>query len=287
MFLLMIVLISLLLPLPAFSSSKIDSKKDPYAAIPAKEGCFRNFTSCILTMPRTPLDNCRARAHQNWAPTSKLEVLDRCVISANIANDGRMYDIKVSTSSKNIQLDADCLQAVMSVSGSFSPEIPEGTLSKVLFTFDSTTKPGHPDGISRFKARFSSLKADYIAFYRIPFEILNRYPGLFTEAELLADENIGLIEVEKNAEGKLELQDHDLNKIRELYQGIWVPFFLSHKSPTKEQVIAIKNDLRFDERSVLEGISKQKATNISVEQTPLAGDSKAKPRNRARPRRRD
>lgn len=49
----------------------------------------------------------------------------------------------------------------------------------------------------------------------------------------------------------------------------------------------ILDDLRYNERSALERISKQKATNLSAEQTPLAGDSKAKPRSKARPRRRD
>lgn len=249
----------LLLPLPAFSSAQTDSKKDPYAAIPMNKNKSYGSFSAILVLPKTPIvDKYRERAYSNWAPTKKIEGLDRCVIAAEVANNGTLYNLKIESSSKDMQLDADCIQAVMGASGSYNMGIPEGTLSKVLFAFDSKIKAAHPDGISPFKAQNPAIKGDYIAFYRIPLDILNRYPGLFTEAELLSDDNIGLIEAVKGVDGNLELPDYSVDRIREIYQGIWIPFFISHNSPTKQQVLEIRKNLSFDERSNIEGKTKKK-----------------------------
>ena len=75
-FLLLSVFISLLLPLPGFSSSKIDSKKDPYAAIPAPNTTFKGSTYTVLLMPKTPiLDDLRYDERSALERISKQKLL--------------------------------------------------------------------------------------------------------------------------------------------------------------------------------------------------------------------
>lgn len=196
-----------------------------------------------------PKDNAELqdRVYENWVSTSALE--SAVVISARIVDDGKLYDVKVQTSSGDAQLDADCVQAVMGASASGVSRIGEGCSKEIHFRFESIANPLQgSNGISRYFDAHPSDKKNHIAFYRIPIDVLNRYPKLFTKDELLTDGNVGIITVYSDTPG---LPWWGVDRLREVYQVTWTKFFLSHPSATKQQILTLRDKLPFDERPFL------------------------------------
>lgn len=197
---------------------------------------------------RSDLDNLRNRIYKDWAPSKKLAEEDSVYITISGNAEGKLYDVEIEKSSGDRQLDADCLQAVMGTSCSCRLDICPEDLDHFTCKFDSKTPIGHKeDAISKYFSKHPKKKNDYIAFYRIPLDVLKRYPGLFLKSELLEESNIGLIKAISPEDPELPFWVKQQLKI--LYQRTWVPFFLSHPKPTKQQIIDLRNKLPFDEKS--------------------------------------
>ena len=140
-------------------------------------------------------------------------------------------------------MNADCIQAVMGASGTSKMLTHEGSLVHLKNIFDSTTPIGHKkSGITKYFAKHPEDRWKYVGFYRIPLEVLVKYPGLFTEDELLDDSNIGLIK----ADDELQI----VSELPFIYQDMYVPFFLAHPSASRKQILEIKNSINVDERTV-------------------------------------
>lgn len=202
----------------------------------------------VIAPERSDLDNLRKRIYADWAPSKKPAEKETVYITISGNSEGKLYDVEIEKSSGNRQLDADCLQAVMGASCSCPLNICPEDLDHFTCKFDSKTPIGHEEeGISKYFLKNQNEKNDYIAFYRIPLDVLKRYPGLFSKNELLEESNIGLIKAISPEDPELPFWVKQQLKI--LYQRTWVPFFLSHPKPTKQQIIDLRNKLPFDEKS--------------------------------------
>lgn len=192
------------------------------------------------------IDRFLDRVYENWAPSKKIPEGKVVELAVGIANDGKLYDLKIEASSGDAQLDADCVQAVMGASACSPINGREGELVLIRIWFNSKTKVGHSNsGISKYFATRPEQEHDHIAFYRIPLDVLKRYPGLFTENELLDDSNIGTTQVIDKHPG---LPWWGVDHLRAIYQGTWAPFFIAFPSATKERILEIRDKLPFDDR---------------------------------------
>lgn len=204
-----------------------------------------------LALKRPDLDNLRQRVYSSWAPTKQIVGLSNVYVKVSATANGQLYDVCIERTSGDRQLDADCLQAVMGASRSCPIKISVEELDHFSIKFGSKTPVGHThDGISRYFAKHPEYQKDWIAFYRVPLDVLKRYPGLFTEQELLDESNIGLIEAIDRDNPKLP--NWVSERLKFLYQHLWVPFFVSHPSVTREQVLEFKKKHIVDEKQLLE-----------------------------------
>ena len=207
--------------------------------------------------PKRPdLDKLRKRIYEDWAPSKNLTRLDDIDITVSGTANGQLYDVALNENSGDRQSDADCLQTVMGASCLNPINIRIEEIEHFSIHFDSKTKAGYlNDGISKYFTRHPNYRKNYIAFYRIPLTVLKRYPGVFTEEELFDESNIGLIEaIDLHSS---ELPSWAIDRLRFLYQGNWVPFFLSHSSATKKEIIEFRMKHIIDDKQLWDGSRKK------------------------------
>lgn len=143
-----------------------------------------------------------------------------------LQSDGYIRDVRVVSSSGSEIVDMYCLDAIYSSSPLPKPPENRGPLPPP--PLNRLVPPdwyGHGIYNLRFGKTGSSSVEQASSFkYRlIPFEVLYRYPGLFTSQELLDPEN----------ELNLSLTPRQLEILR--FQ--WARFFEQKKSPTRLEVI--------------------------------------------------
>lgn len=188
------------------------------------------------------MNKLRQRIYDDWAPSKAMPVGKHVDVTYSIASDGKLYDVKLEQSSGDAQLDADCVQAVLGVSA-FCPMARltrEGELCHTQIYFDSKTRAGHNNsGISKYFAAHPEQEAEHVAYYRIPLDVLKRYPGLFSEAELFSDSNFFTLR-DDSTDGPNHgpgLSSAAIARLRYVYQSMWIPFFLKFPSATKQQIL--------------------------------------------------
>jgi hypothetical protein len=186
----------------------------------------------------------KQRAYADWAP-SKLPLPSTVVVSCFLVEDGKMYRVKIDTSSGDAQSDADCLQAVYGIAGTRSGQVEKGSLIDLKFTFDSETMPGHrTNAVEQYFAAHPEKRHNFVAFYRIPLDVLRRYPGIFSETELLSPSNIGLIRIQNADRPELpRLDSLDIDRFRDIFGGHWMSFFMSHSSATRQEIETFRDSL--------------------------------------------
>lgn len=163
------------------------------------------------------------------------------LIACSIADDGKIYEPSIMTPSGNDQFDAECLEALCSLSPvtqnrgnsttnlqhcEFSFGAAAGdTLFRPTATYDGTdvrdylrTHPQPSDG-----------KA-FVVVHRIPLSVLSRYPKLFTKEELSRSSNLIEITYWKN-----EAKPQYVQAIGNLY-AYWNPVF-GKANQSKEEII--------------------------------------------------
>jgi TonB family protein len=172
------------------------------------------------------------RIYADWSPFLT-PVTDEALLQGSIGNDGRLYDVEVLQSSGNLQFDADCLQAVLGAAG-FAPRenaVP-GVLTHTSWVFNPSTRCGHLASAITQHAVHAGL-GQYVSIYRIPLDVLKRYPGLFSEKELLSDSNV--IQIRAICPGLkkgdcIDLTHSPVGDIASIYGGPWFDFFSKHPS---------------------------------------------------------
>jgi hypothetical protein len=137
--------------------------------------------------------------------------------------DDNIYEPKIEKSSGNLQMDVDCLQAVLGATH-YKTKAHDTGLTLQTFTFDSSKPVGHKtSAIKQLLENHDSSKSVY--FYRIPLDVLKRYPGTFDENELLSEKNIGTL-----------LKNSAIEDLRIQYGNWWADFFMTHPTATKEEI---------------------------------------------------
>lgn len=142
-----------------------------------------------------------------------------------LQSDGYIRDARVVNSSGSAVVDMYCLDAVYSSSPLPKPPVNRGPLPTP--PLNRLLPPDwYGQGIYSFrfgKTGTSSIeKPSSFKYKLIPFEVLYRYPGLFTSQELLEPKN----------ELNLSLTPRQLEILR--YQ--WARFFEQKKRPTRREV---------------------------------------------------
>jgi hypothetical protein len=129
-------------------------------------------------------------------------------IEFSVGDDGKIYEPAITHYSSDDQFDAECLEAICSLSPlSQNPGNETGFLEhhKIRFGDGSCLKPSFDgaEGIKGYATENpSTLHHRYILVHRIPLIVLTRYPGLFTKDELLATSNLIRFPVGEGFQGK-------------------------------------------------------------------------------------
>jgi hypothetical protein len=183
----------------------------------------------------------RERVSEDWAPISTTTAKKTTV--EGIEGNGFLYLVRIDKSSGDAQFDFDCLQAVLGAA-CFSEDNSAGILNRYIQSFDSKkaiTRTGQLEGINRFFTDHpNDTKDQTLTYYKIPLDVLKRFPGLFSEQELLDTSNIGTITNEStNRVGQSALE-----KLVNVYSGIWIPFFVKHPNATKQEIFDIASKLQ-------------------------------------------
>lgn len=222
----------------------VNSSLEPLrTAEPAQFLNVQPMQACSVSEPVRTMQPVDVRVLSDWVPTFEME--NQAVVAAAIANDGAIYDVHVLQSCGNAQLDADCVQAVMGASRTCPTNLELGSLDHHKFVFNRNTHSQHKaSGIANFLSNHPDARKNCVAFYRIPLDVLKRYPGSFTEDELLADENIGMFTISETS----ELPDYAVRKLQHIYQAQWTSFFLKNRTVSKKQIQSQRDTLLLDER---------------------------------------
>jgi hypothetical protein len=170
------------------------------------------------------------RVLNSWYPSNeKLEATVKCILGG----DGLLYDIEISSSSGDNQFDVECLEAVLGADYFY-----QGLSSRRLVPLSVTFRAAEHKQFGRttenyFKRNPEQKGEGCLAIYHIPTNILKRYPGLFTEKELLDDSNLYLVKDAANHN-----ENPQYHWLKDLYKNFWTTFFQQHPKATKDEVLA-------------------------------------------------
>jgi hypothetical protein len=177
------------------------------------------------------LDGLRKRALENWVPAAPEESQQMCDMVANIAQNGKIYNIRI-TGSKSLQADADALQAVLG-SIAYNQDVNPLALGDVHFALGFESPAYSQNGIEDYFRVCPEQKGKTIGFYLIPLDVLHRYPGLFREDQLLSANNVSVLKCEGTNANGLPLC---LEQLRFIYSECWIPFFIEHRTTTQKEI---------------------------------------------------
>jgi hypothetical protein len=151
-------------------------------------------------------------------------------ILASITADGYKNNVQIVASLKNAQNDWNCLQAVLGCKP-LSVKGYEYPVRAAWIFYVRDPKQGYKTAsISTFSKSHTNSKQGLVTF-RIPLSVLHRYPGLFTENELLGPENLMMFE----NENAFTVSDGALLHLCRYYEN-WNKFFNENSSPTRKNL---------------------------------------------------
>lgn len=196
-----------------------------------------------------------ARLNKVWCSSDRNEDPEKFTeITFGVADDGKIYNPEILRYTGDCQFDAECLEAVSCISPVLAPNKGDAFLDKRIVFFRtkeskerrwldvSKSYDGadireylktHPQPDNIFKA--------FVVVHRIPLDVLNRYPGMFTKDELMNVHN--LVEIptgvgRRSFDNKLKTWGNPLwfcHAIPNLYSH-WSTF-LSNPKITKEKIL--------------------------------------------------
>lgn len=171
----------------------------------------------------------------SWSSSKKMP--DKYTeITFGIADDGKIYDPVVRTFTNDDQYDAECVEAVCSMSPiAPPPKIHTGFLDRYTFRFGvrSDLKPAY-DGkdVNHYlvenpqpkEISYPLGKEPFVVVHKIPLTVLTRYPGLFTKQELTSQNNLIRVVFQPLSEKNSDIQPIYVDRIAGLYAG-WNEIF--------------------------------------------------------------
>lgn len=186
-------------------------------------------------------------------PNSNSEGRGGVISGFVLKKDGKIRDVSIGQSSGKNASDFACFEAILGsspLSPAPSPESQRDQWIRIDF-FESRT-PYFESAIKKaelttedFYKNNPSLKTTAVPLHLIPLDVLTRYPGLFSEKELVGLGNLkaipikGLISIDEEATTRRSLgNSHIVNFFQE-----WEKFFETNKSPTKTDILSFRDEL--------------------------------------------
>ncbi len=206
--------------------------------------------------PGRPLSETAKAVHEgiksSWSSSKK--IADKYTqISFGIADDGKIYNPIVTVFSDDDQYDAECLEAICSMSPIVPPpRFHGGFLDGYTFDFGirSDLKPKY-DGkdVKRYlvanpqpkEISYALDKVPFVLVHKIPLTVLTRYPGMFTEDELITPNNLIKFSAAPVSGKNVDIQPVQLRNIADLYGG-WNEVFKQH-DVTKSKILDWSNNI--------------------------------------------
>ena len=212
-----------------------------YLLIPA---CFARemvveptVPNCTKTVPKTTLSLLAPRVFKDWAPSASLS--KPVSIQASVADDMRIFNVEIAESSGDAQIDADCLQAVLGAATFETGSKTYGfTLAKWAYQFDKSPQRQNL-AVKQYFDQNPDKKQSYICIFRIPFDVVYRYPQLFSEKDLLSPANIVAVRNIKIGRNTTcgAIDPLTFTTIRDYY-GRWQAMFNCWQNPSKSEITA-------------------------------------------------
>ena len=157
-----------------------------------------------------------------------------------IGDDGKIYEPVIAHQSKDSQYNAECLEAlcslspVSSTSSNSTCQLQHGRIRFGEKKADGGFEPKYDGSDSREYLRShpqpSNPDAAFVVVHRIPLTILSRYPNYFTKDEIISPNN--LIEIRTDA---ADTPPGYIRRIGNLY-AYWAQLF-AEQNVTKEQIL--------------------------------------------------
>jgi len=201
-------------------------------------GLATSFFSNVSAQPEVGFDNpgtdyvkrlaaVMAEHFSTWKPLSQAQ----CRFKLFVADDGQIYNVRLSKSSGDLQLDSETLEYLLTV-GPLPPRpisIRDGKLLD-LEIMEPVQFPSAPR-LAEETVEFFKLHADLVGkkvvLHRIPLAVLYKYPNLFRNEDLECQDNLRAV----------NSQAPNI----ELVLSAWSNFFSQHKNPTKENILEQAN----------------------------------------------
>ena len=171
----------------------------------------------------------KQRIWQSWVELEKLNGT-KIRMQMSVADDGKIYDVKVVRDPEDYkrqtiqerQIEADLLQSIMGAA-CYAPRTDsnKGVLLHMVIDFDEKKNHKKSQLLQNLKSTHE-LKNGEIAYFAIPIDVLQRYPGAFSDEELISP---------KNTICRIGTQ-----RIRSWYAE-WSVFFQENPSATREQLL--------------------------------------------------
>ncbi len=205
---------------------------------------------CEASTPPRYLSETDKAIHENikssWSSSRKVagKYTD---VSFGIADDGKIYEPVVRVFSCDDQYDAECVEAICSMSPIVPPpNYHSAFLDHYVFKFgsESDLKPRY-DGsdVSSYlvanpqpkEISYALGNVPFVVVHKIPLTVLTRYPGVFTEKELISPNNLIKIAFKPLDHKDNEFQPMYVRRIADLYAG-WNEIF-KQSNVTKSKIL--------------------------------------------------
>lgn len=184
-----------------------------------------------------------ARINKSWSCSR--HVGGDTGIEIIVSDDGKIYEPRIVQSSGDPQHDAECLESICGtcfVDTSISNPTFRISHYTMYFNNDNGLFPAYKNdmGIQNYRLHHptpSKPEFDYVLIHRIPLAVLTRYPGVFSEKELLDESNLVSIKCGRvDANGQSPHGEPSFSDFLALYYGPWRQFF-QRKNATKDEIL--------------------------------------------------
>jgi hypothetical protein len=166
-----------------------------------------------------------------------------------VADDGKIYDPELVCYSADNQYDAECLEAICSLSPFAPIEDFESRIEHFTQEFGASEglQPTYDGSDINVYLRTHLQPKDpfdaFVVVHKIPLTVLERYPGMFTKGELQSQNNlieipVGYGDNKANNQGR-KIAPHYVSVIANLY-AFWGQLF-RNQNVTKEEIMQWAN----------------------------------------------
>jgi len=179
----------------------------------------------------------RDRIKSSWCSSRESPTDLGTAICFTVGDDGKIYEPSIQVSSSDPQFDAECLEAVCSLSPLAKRENETGDLGHLSIQLGrkGAPVPIHPaftgaETLKFIKSLNLSENDHFVVVHKIPLSVLTRYPGMFSKDELLNEKNFVTMRFDTDAK-----PPEYVKKISDFYAQ-WGALF-SQDSVTKDQIL--------------------------------------------------